>query len=36
MLDSVLDLGLGEIREIERNFGRSSQDICKEYIVTRG
>ena len=36
MLDSVLDLGLGEMRETERNFGRSSADICKESIVTGG
>ena len=34
MLDLVLDFGLGEIREIERNFRRSSVDICKESIVT--
>ena len=36
MLDSVLDFGMGEIRETKRNFGRSSEDICKEYIVTGG
>ena len=35
MLDSVLDLGLGEIRETGA-FGRSSEDICKEYISLTG
>ena len=32
MLDS--DFGLGETGETERNFERSSEDICKEYILT--
>jgi len=35
MLDSDSDLGLGEMGETEKDFGRSSSDICKEYILTR-
>ena len=31
MLDSSSNLELGET---ERDFGRSSEDICEEYIVT--
>ena len=34
MLDSNSDFGLGEIGETARDFGRSSDDICKEYILT--
>ena len=34
MWDSSSDLELGETEETEREFGRSSEDICKEYIVT--
>jgi len=34
MLDSDSDLGLGEMGETERNLERSSDNICKEYIVT--
>ena len=34
MLDSDSGLGLGEMGETERNFGRSGEDICKEYILT--
>ena len=30
MLDSDLDLGLEEIGETEREFGRGSGDICRE------
>ena len=36
MLDSVLDLVLGEMRETERNFGWSSTGICKVSIVSGG
>jgi hypothetical protein len=28
-----LDLGVREIEEVERDFGRSSDDICKEYVA---
>ena len=34
MLDLDSDLGLGETRETERAFGRSSDGICEEYILT--
>ena len=34
MLDSDSDLGLGETGETKRAFGRSSNDICTEYILT--
>ena len=34
MLDSDSDLGLGDFGATERDFERSSEDICKEYIVT--
>jgi len=33
MLGSDSDLGLGETGATERAFGRSSEDICKEYIA---
>ena len=33
MLGSGLDLGVREIGEMERDFGRSSDNICKEYVV---
>ena len=36
MLDSGTDLGPGKFGETEREFERSSEDICKEYIVTWG
>ena len=34
MLDSDSGLGLGEMGETERAFERSSDGICKEYILT--
>ena len=34
MLDSSSGLGLEDFGETERVFGRSSEDICQEYIVT--
>ena len=34
MLDSGSGLGLEDFGETERAFGRSSEDICQEYIVT--
>ena len=36
MLDSDSGLGLGDFGETERVFERSSEDICREYIVTGG
>ena len=36
MLDSGTDLGPGDFGETEKAFERSSEDICKEYIVTGG
>ena len=34
MLDSDSDLGVGEMGEAERDFGRSSEDIWEEHVRT--
>jgi hypothetical protein len=34
MLDLDSNLGLGEMGEMAREVGRSSEDICEEYILT--
>ena len=34
MLDSNLELGVGEMGETEKRFGRGGEDICNEYVLT--